>query len=137
MARILIIDDDGLVRTTVQTMLAAGGHDGVLACDGEDGIRQFRAQPFDLVLCDFAMPGKDGLEAIREIREISAAIPIILMTGSHARATGGANLDPNFLQRSSRSGAAKVIAKPFKLDDLLAIVRQCLDASAAGFSKAL
>lgn len=67
MARILVIDDDDLVRGTVEAMLEAGGHEATLAVDGEDGLRQFQRQPFDLVLCDVFMPQKEGLETVREL----------------------------------------------------------------------
>jgi len=129
MARILVIDDDKLVRVTVQTMLAAGGHEAVLAVDGEDGIVQFRNRQIDLVLCDTAMPRKDGFETIRDIRRLSPGIPIISMTGSYPRPSGGAHLDPGFLQMSKQAGATKVIAKPLRLEELLALIRQCLEPS--------
>jgi CheY-like chemotaxis protein len=131
MARILVIDDDRLVRATVQTMLAAGGYEAVLAVDGEDGIDQFRNQQVDLVLCDAAMPKKDGLETIRDIRRLSAGIPIISMTGSYPRPSGGAHLDPGFVQMSKQAGATRVIAKPLRLEELLALIRQCLEPGQA------
>jgi CheY-like chemotaxis protein len=82
MARILVIDDDELIRDTVRTILASDGHESVLAVDGEDGVRQFQHHSFDLVLCDVFMPHKEGLATMREIRQLSAATPIISMTGS-------------------------------------------------------
>jgi len=132
MARILVIDDDRLVRGTIQGMLAADGHECVLATDGEDGVRQFRAERFDLVLCDIFMPRKDGLETIREIRRLSASVPIVAMTGSYARATGGNRLAPGFLEPSTQAGATKTIAKPFRLEELLGIVRICLGPAPTG-----
>lgn len=130
MARILVIDDDRLVRSTIGTMLGVGSHKVILAEGGEDGLRCFRAQAFDLVLCDIAMPQMDGLQTIRELRKLSPDIPIISMTGSYPRPTGGAHLDPNFLAMSKQVGATRVIGKPFRLDDLLAVVRQCLAPAA-------
>jgi CheY-like chemotaxis protein len=56
-------------------MLASDGHEVVLAVDGEDGVHQFRRQPFDLVLCDVFMPHKEGLETVMEIRQLRAATP--------------------------------------------------------------
>jgi CheY-like chemotaxis protein len=89
MARILVIDDDDLIRGTVQSILASDRQEPALAVDGEDGIRQFRRQPFDLVLCDVFMPHKDGLGTVREIRQLSAGTPIISMTGSIPITDGG------------------------------------------------
>jgi CheY-like chemotaxis protein len=125
MARILVIDDDELIRGTVQTILASEGHDSVLAVDGEDGIRQFQRQQFDLVLCDVFMPRKEGLETVREIRQLSAGTPIISMTGSIPAGDGG-GLDPDFLRMSGMLGATRTIAKPFRPRELLALVRACL-----------
>lgn len=125
MARILVIDDDELVRSTVRAMLESGGHETVLAVDGEDGLRQFQKRAFDLVLCDVFMPRKEGLETVREIRQISATTPIISMTGS-APVKHGGQPDPDFLRMSSLLGATRTIAKPFGRNELLALVRECL-----------
>jgi CheY-like chemotaxis protein len=126
MARILLVDDDDLVRDTVCAMLADGGHDAVQAVDGQDGILQFRRQHFDLVICDVIMPNMDGLELVRELRRLSAAVPIISMTGSFMRTTGGAHLNAVYLRLCSELGATKVIAKPFRAHELLPLVQQCL-----------
>jgi DNA-binding response OmpR family regulator len=116
-SRILIIDDDKLIRDTVRTILASDGHEPVLAVDGEDGVRQFQHQPFDLVLCDVLMPHKEGLATMREIRQLSAATPIISMTGSIPT---GVSDQPDF---PLTNGATRTIAKPFRPRDLLALVR--------------
>ncbi|HZF35696.1 MAG TPA: response regulator [Candidatus Angelobacter sp.] len=128
MARILMAEDDGLVADAVQTMLRSGGHDVILASHGEEAIRLFREQAFDLVLSDVHMPGKDGLEVTEEIRRLSPDIPIVSMTGSYPRDTGGAHLDPAFLIASKKVGATRVIAKPFRAREILALVLECLVA---------
>jgi len=129
MARILVIDDDDLVRNTVQVMLETDGHEAVLAVDGEDGIRQFQRQPFDLVLCDVFMPQKEGLATVREIRQTSPDIPIISMTGSAPDSVAGGP-DPDFLRMSSALGATRTLAKPFRPRELLALVKECLGTTA-------
>src|SRR5262249_889316 len=80
-ARILIIDDHEPFRASVKDLLEASGYDVAVAVDGEDGIQQFQRQPFDLVLCDIFMPKKEGMETIRDLRQLSAGTPIISMTG--------------------------------------------------------
>jgi CheY-like chemotaxis protein len=124
-ARILVVEDDNDVRATVERMLRSGGHEVVAAADGGVGIRLFREQSFDLVLCDVHMPGRDGIEVVAEIRR-SHAIPIIQMTGSAERVSGGARLDPRFLPANANAGTTKVIAKPFRARELLALVQQCI-----------
>ena len=131
MARILVIDDDELIRGTVRTILASDGHEPVLAIDGEDGIRQFQRRPFDLVLCDVFMPHKEGLATMREIRQLSAATPIISMTGSIPTA-GNDQAHPDFLRVSGPLGATRTIAKPFRPSELLALVRKCLVPAGEG-----
>lgn len=120
MARILVIEDDEPVRGTLKAMLQSGGHVVTLAVDGEDGIQAFKQASFDLVLCDIFMPQKEGLETIGEIRRLSASVPIISMTGSSAG-------DPDFLRMAREFGATHTIAKPFRMADLLSLVRQSLD----------
>jgi len=71
MVNILVIDDDALVRETIRTMLQLEGHEVALAPHGEDGLRRFREQAFDIVICDIFMPRKGGLETVAEIRRIS------------------------------------------------------------------
>ena len=129
MARVLVVDDDDLVRGAVRAMLTSGGHEVALAVDGEDGLRQFAHEPFDVVLCDVIMPNMDGLEMVRELRRLSADVPIISMTGSFMRSTGGAHLNAVYLRLCSELGATKVIAKPFRARELLALVAQCLAAA--------
>ena len=80
MARILVIEDDELVRATVKRMLEDGGHAVDVAVDGIDGIRQFCGAPFDLVICDVFMPNKNGIETLRELRQINTDVPIIMMS---------------------------------------------------------
>jgi len=130
MARILVIDDNDLLRETVKLMLTSGGHEVALAVNGEDGIRQFQQRPFDLVLCDLFMPEKEGLETVREIRGLSADMPIISMTGSITPVPGSSGgLNPDFLRMAAAFGATETIAKPFKVRELLALVDKCLGAA--------
>jgi CheY-like chemotaxis protein len=71
------------------------------------------------------MPGRDGHQVIEEIRRSSNEIPIISMSGSSERATGGAHLDSPSARISG--GATKVITKPFRARDLLALVRELVE----------
>jgi two-component system sensor histidine kinase and response regulator WspE len=64
-SRILVIDDYEPFRASVKDLLEANGYDVAVAVDGEDGMRQFELQPFDLVLCDVFMPKKEGMETIK------------------------------------------------------------------------
>jgi CheY-like chemotaxis protein len=116
MARVLVIDDDRLLRGTVELLLKSEGH-RVASARGPEGIQRFRSGRFDLVACDISMPHMGGAETIRQIRGLSASLPIIAFT-----ATGGA---------TPEIGATETLAKPFDGQDLLVLVRRCLGADRA------
>ena len=67
MARILVIEDDEPVRSTVKRMLESAGHEVATAVDGEDGLKQFQGASADLVLCDIFMPNKSGVATLRSL----------------------------------------------------------------------
>lgn len=123
MARILVIDDDELFREFVEKVLAEAGFEVVPAGDGDEGLRKFAEMPFDLVVCDVLMPNKDGLETIRAIRDRSARLPIITMTGG-ILADSEDGLDD--LRMSMAFGATRTIGKPFRAAKFLKLVRDCL-----------
>jgi CheY-like chemotaxis protein len=130
MCRILVIDDDELLRATVQRMLKSGGHQVWLAKDGEDGIRQFQQRDFDLVLCDLLMPRKDGIETVRELRRITTNLPIITMTGDPGIALVDKPGKADYLEMTRLLGATRTIAKPFKALNLLRLVQECAEGAA-------
>jgi CheY-like chemotaxis protein len=81
MANVLVIDDDAGIRFLLHKCLTGDGHDVREAEDGVQGVRQYRADPADLVLCDVFMPRKEGLETIRELRTLDPRARIIAMSG--------------------------------------------------------
>lgn len=130
MARILVAERNGLVANTIETMLRSGGHEVVLAGRADEAIRAFTAQPFELVLCDLQMRGTDGLDLAQEFRGLSPDVVLILMTGGPPGSNGTARLDPQLLQSWQIAGTAKLIAKPIRTDEILALVRGHLAAKA-------
>jgi DNA-binding response OmpR family regulator len=118
--RILVADDDPGIRRTLQIGLIQAGYEMIEARDGAQAMRLWRDQGADLVISDIYMPDKDGLEVIRELRGESPTTPVIAMTdGGRSK-----NLEP--LRHSVTFGAARTIAKPFTLEEMLAIVKQVL-----------
>jgi len=79
--RILYIDDDERVRRLVKSMLQAMGHEVDTAEDGPSGLSKFRNGDYDLVITDLGMPGMDGSEVVRVIKEIDPAFPVALISG--------------------------------------------------------
>jgi CheY-like chemotaxis protein len=123
MARILVIDDDSLVRETVGSMLTVGGHQTVLVGGPTDAVQHFGDEHFDLVICDLFMPTlQKGAETIATLRAISETTPIITMTGGIPVADGKMlGFEP-----LHDLGPLHLIGKPFRMRELLALVTKCL-----------
>jgi DNA-binding response OmpR family regulator len=120
MQKILVIDDDSLVRDTLLRILQRKGFEVLLASDGRRGVQMFRRERPDLVITDVIMPEKEGLETIREIRGECSDAKIIAISGG-ARI---GNMD--FLEMAGKLGAAEIIPKPFDPAELVSVVSRCL-----------
>ena len=118
MPRILIIDDDVAVRTTVRHLLERAGYQIVEAGDGREGSRMLDG--VDLVITDLLMPEVDGVNLLGMIRREGLTVPVIAMSG------GGKVDSKSYLDVAKALGAFATIAKPFELDHLLATVRDAL-----------
>jgi two-component system, chemotaxis family, chemotaxis protein CheY len=120
MARILVIDDDSLIRETLRRMLEGAGHEVTEAEDGAAGLKAVKAQRPDLVVTDIYMPGKEGIETIRELRQIVPGLKIIAISGSSWSSGHDA------LSSAKLLGADRTLPKPFRKEQLLASIRDCL-----------
>ena len=127
MARILVVDDEPAVQVTIRLLLERAGHIVVVAGDGRKGLAMVEAEDFDLLFLDIFMPGMDGLETMRLVRQRQPLIPIIVISG-HATPS---DLDSgrDFLSMATRLGAVRSLQKPFKPAALLAAVTGCLEAA--------
>jgi two-component system response regulator AtoC len=113
--RILVIDDDQEVRTSLQTVLETLGYATHTAATGEEGLHAIQREPFDLVLCDLRLPGASGLDVLKHK---ASAVPVILMT-----AYGNADI----ATQAARGGAFDYISKPINPDDLIFTLRKFED----------
>ena len=118
MARIILIDDDELLSTTVARGLTAAGHTVVVASNGFDGVKYFRENSADLILTDINMP-HGGLPTIRVLRAEHPKLPIIAMSGS-----------PTHLEVAGALGANRILTKPFTIEQLADTVSDVLAARA-------
>lgn len=109
-ARILIVDDDRVILELASIILRSDGYSVRTAGDGILALNLLAEEPFDLVLLDFMMPGKDGLVVLREIKDDFPDIAVIIFTGM-----GSENIAVNAM----KAGAADYIIKPFRNHDLL------------------
>jgi CheY-like chemotaxis protein len=118
--RLLVVDDDELVRETVRTILEDSGYEVVEAAEGEEAIRALEKRDVDAAVVDIFMPKMDGLELIRELHRRSPSIRILAISGS----TQGINT--GMLSAARALGANEILNKPFDPSDLIALVRKML-----------
>ncbi|MDO9081389.1 MAG: response regulator, partial [Desulfuromonadales bacterium] len=109
-AKILIVDDDRVILELASIILRSDGYNVRTAGDGILALNLLAEEPFDLVLLDFMMPGKDGLQVLKEIKDDFPDIAVIIFTGM-----GSENIAVNAM----KAGAADYIIKPFRNHDLL------------------
>ena len=127
MARILVVDDDVLIRLTLKTVLESAGHAVVLAERGHEGAEAIEAYAFDLAIVDIFMPGMNGLETIKVFRESAPTLPVIAISGYVFR--DASEPAPDFLRMAVDLGAAACLRKPFTPAQLLDAVRACQGAA--------
>ena len=119
--RILVIDDDTPVRELTCRMLAREGYEIAEAENGEQGIKIFRNQPFDLIITDLVMPVKDGINTILEIRQMTPDLPILAVSG------GGVIAKEQYLNAAGYIKGVTTLAKPFTRQQLIEAVAFCLE----------
>lgn len=114
MSRILVAEDEARIAVFVAKGLRAEGHVVTVSEDGPDALERALSGNHDLVLLDVGLPGMDGFEVLRRIRERDGELPVIMLTARSSVADTVAGLD---------GGANDYVAKPFRFDELLARVR--------------
>ncbi len=119
MPRLLLIEDDDLLREVLTTTLVRAGHTVRQAKDGRQGLEAFRAEPADLVITDLVMPRQEGLETMLLLRREQPGLPIIAISGSATNAK-------LYLETAARLGADRVFAKPFAPTALLRVIDELL-----------
>ena len=112
---VLVVDDEELTLRTISRGLRDEGFDVFTACSGEDALRVFAEEKPDLTLLDIVMPGKDGVEVLREIKSTTPAAIILMMSAYHMvdRAVEAMKL-----------GAYDYLIKPFHLADMIATLHR-------------
>ena len=121
-ARILIAEDDAIIQMIVKKMLESEGYSLEFVDDGLEVISALEAKPFDLILMDCLMPGRDGFETTRMIRSENSGrfhpdIPVVAMTGL----TGEADK-----HRCLEAGMNRVVTKPIDPQTLINEIEKCL-----------
>ena len=120
MGRILIVDDEESIRRSLAGILSDEGFSTDGAEDGEKALATVRGDPPDLVLLDIAMPGRDGLEILEELRQTWPELPVVMMSGHGTIETA---------VRATQLGAFDFVEKPLSVEKLLLIIRNALERS--------
>jgi two-component system, OmpR family, response regulator MprA len=118
--RVLVVDDEPSVREALERILRIEGFDVALAPDGREAVRRQAAAPADAVVLDVLMPGLDGLEVCRRMRDTGDRTPVLMLTARDGVEDRVAGLD---------AGADDYLPKPFALEELLARLRALLRRS--------
>jgi len=117
-ARILVADDDKLIRTLLSDTLEGFGYTAILASDGEEALKKVRSERPDLIMLDIMMPKRNGIQVSQEVKNnpATSGIPIIIVTALPGTPGGQVSRADGYLQ------------KPFRPEDLLKQVSTLLPA---------
>ena len=119
--RILVVDDDMLVRKSLEILLKGAGYEPVIAGSGQEALGFLVQRHFDLLITDIRMPGMDGFQVIQAVRDYCREmkrdpIPEIVLTAYH---------DEQVEQSAIRLGVREFILKPFKVEEFLKVLERC------------
>jgi DNA-binding NtrC family response regulator len=113
--RVLVVDDELLIRWSLSETLLEAGHDVTEAQDGKSAIRAVTASAPDVVLLDFRLPDSDSLDLLAKIRRLSPHSQVILVTAFRT---------PEIEKGALDLGAYRIVGKPFEIRELAALVEQ-------------
>jgi DNA-binding NtrC family response regulator len=123
-ARVLVVDDEALIRWSISETLAEGGFDVVEKGDAKGArLAVGTGQPFDVVLLDYRLPDSDDLSLLESIRKMSPTAQVILMTAFGR---------PEVVRGALDLGAYRVISKPFEMEAIVDLVRLARTAGVSG-----
>jgi CheY-like chemotaxis protein len=120
MYQILVVDDEAPIRALLRRKLEACGHGVTEAPDGAEAIRLLKESRYDLVLTDILMPERDGLEVLTYLRKEHPGIPCVVLSSPSNHV---------YLASGRLMGAADVLQKPFRIDQVGAVVERLRDSS--------
>lgn len=128
MPMILVVDDHEEIREALAEILEEEGHEVLQAVDGLDALEMVSASPPDVILLDIAMPGMDGLETLRHLKNdsTSAAVPVIMVT---------AQGDRQNMVKAVQLGVRDYITKPWEPGEVEMCVNWAIKSAIAGSSQ--
>lgn len=121
--RILVIDDEDIIRSLFKTILKEEGHIVVTASTGAEGIQYVKQRDFDLVFLDLKLPDMDGAEVLREIKNVRPTLLVTIVTGYPGS---------EMMEKALKEGPLGVMNKPFSDSDIIAAVNSFVHAVTPG-----
>jgi DNA-binding NtrC family response regulator len=118
--KILVVDDEEVMRDVLGNVLGAEGYSVRFAATGPDALAELRESPKDAVILDLMLPGMSGLEVLDEMKKIDADLPVLMLTAQASIETAISAM---------KKGAFDYLTKPFKHDELLILLKKALDQS--------
>jgi len=118
--RILVVDDEHLIRWSLEQNLRKQGYEVSTAASGEEALKLLREETPDLMLLDVQLPGINGMDVLRKVKETEEDIIVIMVTALGVLETA---------VKAMRLGAYDYINKPFNLDELAIVIRKALETS--------
>jgi two-component system copper resistance phosphate regulon response regulator CusR len=123
-SRLLVVEDEPKLLRALARGLEGAGYDVVTAANGDDALARFAdSQPLDALILDWLLPGRDGVEVLKQLRRDGYLTPVLMLTARDALADRVHGLD---------AGADDYLVKPFEFEELLARVRSLLRRGQSG-----
>ncbi len=113
--RVLVVDDEEIVRYTIEMILEHLGHQAHCVGEGNSGLKALETKHFDAAIVDIRMPGLDGIDFLSLAWEIQPGIPVIMVSG-HA--------SEEIRDKVLQAGALAFLAKPFQISDLEQLLKK-------------
>ena len=118
--KVLIVDDEVDLSATLVERLDIRGFDAIAVETGEQAMKQVRDNIFDVVVLDIKLKGEDGLDVMKQIKQVNKSLPVILLTGHMSKEANEEGL---------KAGAIDYIIKPIDIEDLIAKLKEAVALS--------
>ena len=121
--KILIVDDEEDLTTTLVERMEIRGYEAVAVQTGEEALAQVRDNIFDVVVLDIKLKGEDGVEIMKQIKQVKEKLPVILLTG---------HMSGEASEEGLKAGAIDYIIKPIDIEDLIRKLREASEGYSRG-----
>ena len=114
---ILVVDDKKVIGDLFDFTLGFSGHEITVVDNAQAALSVVREKYFDIAFLDIVMPGKDGVETLKELKEVSPRLPVVMMSGYSVE---------DKKTKAQEYGAITCLKKPFEMDEVKGVIREAL-----------